>query len=753
VALDLVGATLADRYELLARIGRGGMGDVYRALDRELDETIALKVVRDELLRVPGVADRFRAEVKLARRVTHRNVARTFELGRHDRLTFFTMELVEGASLAAQLAHGPLPAGAAIAIATALCDALDAAHAVGVIHRDLKPDNVLLGRDGRVVLTDFGVAALTSGHDDGSSGTPRYMAPEQARGERATPAVDVYALGLVLFEMLTGAPAFVGGVGTVLGAKQDAAALPAVLPELDPELAAIITRATLADPAARWPSAAALRHALAPSHGPSPPVSLRLTGAGPDDVGLPTVLVTPPEALAEVAHLALGFHQELIRRLSRRGHLRLLRRTHGTVGAGGALVAVEAIDHASIAITLGGRAETIALAVPLEVDALVAGAELCSRLIAAAVGAGPERSPERGEAEHRPPAAALAHLWRGQARLRGDDPDRARTLAEFTAAQALAPDDPRIMAGLAMCEVRAAFFATEPRAEQLAHAAALATAAAAAAPHLAEAQIACGHVRLHQGDPPGAATHFRTAIARAPYLAEAHEWLGRMLLEAGFLVDGLARVADALDMAPDLEAPVWDLARTYALEDRWVEHDAVVDALRARVGPLRGRFGARLRFAAWRGRADEIRAIRAELAHTPNLGVFEGAMIVMACDVALGQLAWPNVRDQIVAGALAPSLAGARRRAFIGQIVAEIAGARGDAEAVLTVLDASAQLGLFDRHWLERCRLLDCARAHPRFAAISATVAARADAVLDAVYGDHGTRGTADTLLHSLPTR
>ncbi len=572
--LGLLGATLADRYELLQRIGRGGMGDVYRAHDRELDESVALKVVRDELMRVVGVAARFRAEVKLARRVTHRNVARTFELGRHEQLTFFTMELVEGESLTARLALGPLAPATAIAIAVELCDALGAAHAVGVIHRDLKPDNVLLARDGRVVLTDFGVAALIAARDESSSGTPRYMAPEQARGEAATPAVDLYALGLVLHEMLTGAPAFGGGLGTVLAAKQEAPALPG-LDRIDPALAAIITRATALEPHARWPDAAALRAALAPARpapaGPGPALPV-LAGPEADDVGLPTVLLTPPRALDGVAHLAHGFHQELLRRLSRRGRLRVLRRTHGSVGEGGALVAVEVIDHASIAITLGGRAETIALHVPLAVDALVDGAELASRLIAAAVGAGPERGADAPAL----PADAREHLWRGQHRLRGDDPDRRGTLAEVAAAQALAPRDPQILAVLAMCEVRAAFFGTDPRPDQLATAAARATAAAAAAPHLAEAQIACGHVRLHQGDATGAAIHFRAAIARAPYLAEAHEWLGRMLLEAGFLVDGLARVADALEMAPELEAPRWDLARTFALEDRWDDHDAVL---------------------------------------------------------------------------------------------------------------------------------------------------------------------------------
>ena len=156
----LVGAIVAQRYELIELIGHGGMGDVYRALDRELDEEVALKIVKDALVNVPGVLERFRVEVKLARRVTHKNVARTYELGRADGLTFFTMELVAGESLTERLRAGPLPAGVAVAIAVELCDALAAAHAVGVVHRDLKPGNVMLTRSGRIIVLDFGVAKL-----------------------------------------------------------------------------------------------------------------------------------------------------------------------------------------------------------------------------------------------------------------------------------------------------------------------------------------------------------------------------------------------------------------------------------------------------------------------------------------------------------------------------------------------------------------------------------------------------------------
>ncbi len=137
--IELTGQVLAGRYEVLALVGRGGMGSVYRVHDRELDEVVALKVLLPEYAALPGMIEHFRREVKLARRVTHRNVARTFELGEHAGLRFLTMEFIAGEPLSQRLRRGPLSLSAAAPIAAAVCDALQAAHAVGVVHRDFKP--------------------------------------------------------------------------------------------------------------------------------------------------------------------------------------------------------------------------------------------------------------------------------------------------------------------------------------------------------------------------------------------------------------------------------------------------------------------------------------------------------------------------------------------------------------------------------------------------------------------------------------
>src|SRR5687768_8698896 len=206
---------VAGRYEIQGFIGSGAMGTVYRALDRELDEIIALKVLKKELAGASGMLERFRREVKLARRVTHKNVARTFDIGDDGGDRFLTMELIDGESLSRRLARlGRLPFREVAAITKDICAGLAVAHEAGVLHRDLKPDNVIVAKDGRAVITDFGIARAFAGGDSQTAagvfiGTPLYMAPEQVEGMVELDArADLYALGAMMYELLTGEPAW-----------------------------------------------------------------------------------------------------------------------------------------------------------------------------------------------------------------------------------------------------------------------------------------------------------------------------------------------------------------------------------------------------------------------------------------------------------------------------------------------------------------------------------------------------------------
>jgi serine/threonine protein kinase len=216
---------LAGRYRIVRFVGRGGMGEVYEAYDLELGERVAIKILKQDIADDPRMAARLKREVQLARKVTHPNVCRVFDVGYHhadgQRLLFLTMELLSGETLRQHLQRaGRLSADQALPIVVQLADALAAAHAAGVIHRDLKSDNVMLlpAPSGvRAVVTDFGLAcaALGSNGKQSSSGlvigTAAYMAPEQVEAAPITPSVDVYALGIVMFELVTGALPFQGG--------------------------------------------------------------------------------------------------------------------------------------------------------------------------------------------------------------------------------------------------------------------------------------------------------------------------------------------------------------------------------------------------------------------------------------------------------------------------------------------------------------------------------------------------------------
>ena len=200
---------LSQRYEILQILGEGGMGAVYKAKDRELNRTVALKVIRADLAKHPAIIDRFKQELLLAHQVTHRNVIRIYDLGEAEGMKFITMEYIEGEDLRSLLLDNKKFAPAeAVEIMEQVCRALEAAHSVGVIHRDLKPQNIMQDKSGRIVVMDFGLARTLEG--DGMTqtgalvGTMEYMSPEQALGKQLDQRSDLFALGLILYELLTG---------------------------------------------------------------------------------------------------------------------------------------------------------------------------------------------------------------------------------------------------------------------------------------------------------------------------------------------------------------------------------------------------------------------------------------------------------------------------------------------------------------------------------------------------------------------
>ena len=203
------GDKIADRYRIIEFLGRGGVGDVYRVEDLELGVEVALKRLRPEVARHKETLKRFRHEVVLARRLQGRSVARIFDLGLDDDTLFITMEYLPGPSLAILMAeHAPFPISEALSMGQQICQAVGEAHAIGIVHRDIKPQNILFDSTGRMKVTDFGMAYAPDVSGDTTSGsllgTPQYMSPEQAEGLPVDPRSDVYAIGLILYELLTG---------------------------------------------------------------------------------------------------------------------------------------------------------------------------------------------------------------------------------------------------------------------------------------------------------------------------------------------------------------------------------------------------------------------------------------------------------------------------------------------------------------------------------------------------------------------
>ncbi|MEX2181602.1 MAG: protein kinase [Gemmatimonadaceae bacterium] len=267
------GTLLASRYEILNVIGRGGMGVVYRARDRELNEIIAVKTLLRALLDDdPVAADRFRSEIRLARRISHRNVVRTHDLGDADGVAFVTMEYVEGITVRELLAtRGKLGVASALALARQLAEALAVAHAAGVIHRDIKPENALIDGDGVLKVMDFGIARLAEASSTRTQaglivGTLAYMAPEQLMGDELDPRADLYALGGVLYECLTGHPPFEAPSATALIAKvvtTEPSPPIARNPDVPPAVSALVLRLLAKAPGGRPGSASALLEQLA----------------------------------------------------------------------------------------------------------------------------------------------------------------------------------------------------------------------------------------------------------------------------------------------------------------------------------------------------------------------------------------------------------------------------------------------------------------------------------------------------------
>ena len=266
-----VGTRFAGRYDIESELGVGGMGIVYKAYDRTLDDAVAIKVLRDEALAQDAtLVDRFKQEIRLARKITHKNVLRTHDFGETEGMRYLSMEYVRGITLKHLLSQNRLlPTAAGLRIARQICGGLAAAHAAGVIHRDIKPQNILIEPNGGVKIMDFGIARLSEEKGFTATGmvvgTPDYISPEQARGGAIDLRTDVYSAGVVFYELFSGALPFEGdsALGVVLKHLQEKPpAIESKNPDIDPKIARIVMRAIEKNPDDRYQSMAELSRDL-----------------------------------------------------------------------------------------------------------------------------------------------------------------------------------------------------------------------------------------------------------------------------------------------------------------------------------------------------------------------------------------------------------------------------------------------------------------------------------------------------------
>ena len=746
-----IGARFAGRYVVEAQLGTGGMGAVYRVHDVELEEVVALK-----LLEVGATDDdaieRFRREVRLARRVTHRNAARTYDLGEHKGRRFLTMEYVEGSSLRELQEQRRLELVKVLDIGRQIAEGLAAAHAAAVMHRDLKPANVLLDPSGRAVITDFGIARGLQTTDEtlkthGTLGTPAYMAPEQLAGEEVGPAADVYALGLILHELMTGELPFRRSttMETALARLHEPAPDLSTSHDVDPDLAALVTLMLSRAPEER-PSPAAVAQALAEQQAAisqldaseisAPTPIRRLTLAV-----LPFLYRGPPDT----AYIGEALADELIDLLAMTKSLRVsasgataryVDRRDRDPRVIGEELGVDALVDGSLQVA-GERVRIAARLLDGETgfqkwserfegsigDVFELQDKLGKR-IAEALRVEAEQSVHRGDAT----PEAIEHYLRGRQLARiWEFKGQSGAVAQFARCLEIAPSFKPALAAHALACQRAYFLPRGPDDPDWGAMAEQAVELALGwAPELAETHLAAARWTAQFGDYRGAATALRLALSIAPTYAAAHEYLGQLQLEGGRPTEGLAHLELALDLDPSLVFCLPAVARYHALRGELDEFERWI-ARYFQSGPRPTDVPVRMmeaRVFAWYRRDAELAQTAEALASLlpPGSPMLEFCELLWRTDLDAEAL------DSRVERLL-PFIPNPQFRVSMLQIAIEAALVRGHVDAALRWLEDAAKRTLADLDWLEHCVALASIRDQPIYRQTLVTAQARAEAI------------------------
>jgi len=722
-----IAEVVAKRYQILRWLGGGGMGRVYEVQDMELGERVALKVLRSGLSE--EAIERFRREVRLTRRIQHRNVARMFDIGEHNGDKFLTMELVDGPPLTRELG-APLAWERIQSLATQLCAGLAAAHRAGVIHRDLKPDNVLVERGtDRAVITDFGIAR--SGDDASVTqvgvviGTPRYMAPEQLAGAAVDARADLFSLGVMLYEIASGKRPWAGDNAISIAVAQVTQPMRELEPHHVPqEYVDIVVRCLALDAAERPATAEEVGDALAACvfeprasrmtpRPPMAPPARSISGATLHSVAEDTsVAVLPFSCASADDYLADGLTEDLVDTLSTTPSLKVRpagvarSRTELDVRTLGAQLEVDHVISGSIRRTATGlriSARLVGVADGFQIWAhrvdcteaeVLAVSEKLAQGIAQAL------STRAGGQTSAIDPEAVDYYLRARGELRrfwGEHATKATELLEKAAL--IAPTSGPILSALASASVQRWTRRNAPGDHERA---ADATQRAIASGY-GEAYLASSNLKFNEGDLTGGATDLGIALARVPMAAMAHETVARMLVE----VDAVGESLRHFDMAVGLDAGraqilQADLARVDALRGDWAMAERRYMALVSDPDPPIMQFGSVIeaRLALWRG---DIPRVLAAVSRLPERARGEGFDLLgiyrkwattgefdhatwMAHVEAIGDRAKPN-RTQ---------LATFQRTIEAGAMMKQ-------ERATELSLRAASAYGLIDVLWIEAC--------------------------------------------------
>ena len=755
---------VAGRYRIVRWLGGGGMGRVYEAVDTELDEHIALKVLRTGMSQ--DSIERFRREVKVTRRIQHRNVARMFDIGEHNGEKFLTMELVTGEAL--KPGGVPMRWSQLKLIAEQICAGLAAAHAAGVVHRDLKPDNILLeAGTGRAVITDFGIARTVE--DPGVTqvgaviGTPRYMSPEQLAGGNVDLRSDLFSLGVMLFELATGERPWSGDNAIAVAVAQatsEPREMDTQTTELPPTFGEIIAACLAIEPENRPASATDVGLAIASgTSGLFAPRTLDtrpLKGAarrddprGREPTAPPPIAHAQPTSLAVLPiqcapgdeYLADGMREDLTDTLSTTAGIRVRPAGHIQMTSAtdpraiGRDLAVEHVVVSTLRRSPNGLrivARLINVSDGFQIWAHkseCADSEILAEAERVASGIAKALSTRAAEATRPTDPRAVEHYLRARAEMRhfwGRHMEAATEQLER--AVEYAPTSAPILGAYALAAVQTWVRSTSPESADRAR---KALDRALPLGH-GEAFLAAAAYWSNQGDPERGAQNLGIALVRAPMSAHAHELAGRIAVEVESLTAARHHFETAIGLDPGRAMIITaDLGRLEALAGQWDSADLRAQSLLDDADPSMVQLGwvLQARLAAWRGRAEEM--ITAANHFAPRVGGGASRIVEFMTAIArtggIDPVAWQ--RFLMKYGGVDQPI----RQQLMGlQLLTEGALIFDRHDIALDTLANAEQRGLIDRVWLDHCPLFQKLHQVPRYIATRDLVANRAARVLSA---------------------